>query len=453
MRKIVLLAMGGLLFACQPPKQESRKFLYSSEKLSIDEYSVKDSLRTLTIDSLSSVIPQNKTKIKSSTPFTEKLWQVALSDVESNIVETQNGRYFGAGKQFGVRIYTRDISFSGILGVNQLYPDEVLSSLKVTRNVRLDLAFKVPTGYVIPEIDVEWEELDMKSIDYLHKYHTNCYVRRTDDVVWMWAANDLFDRHPDKAEWDWLYEKGKECFAKLYDPFFDPTDGLYRGQASFIDIHYLHEKTTGYPQEYSIADCVMLKSLSTNCLFYKGLVAMSNACENTGKADEANFWEEKAQALKTAIVKELSFENGTLAYFKSREGQLEPRRGALGTALAVISGIVEGEAAQKAMADYEITWRGVALLNPFYPWKGYYHNNTSWPYVDSFFLWAKEMVDGKDYTDLNAALLARTCVGTGSFHEVTNWTTCEPYGSGSQLWSAAGFINTCMRAGIVELEK
>ena len=451
--KIVLTfwVFGIVLVACQQTKQEKvKKFLYTSENLSMDENCVTDSLRTLTIDSLSKVIPVNQTQIKSSTPLTTKLWQVALSDIESNIVETENGRYFGAGKQFGVRIYTRDISFSGILGINQLYPDEVLNALKVTRNVRLDLAFKVPTGYVVPEIDVEWEEVEMKSIEYLNKYHTNCYVRRTDDVVWMWAANDLFDRHPEKAEWDWLYEKGKECFAKLYNPFYDAEDGLYRGQAAFIDIHYTHSTTTGYPQEYSIADCVMLKSLSANCLFYKGLVAMSNACEKTGKAEEAKEWAAKAEALKTAIVKELSFDDGTLAYFKSREGQLEPRREALGTALSVITGVVEGEAAQKVMANYEVSWHGVPLLNPFYPWKGYYHNNTSWPYVDTFFLWAKEMVDGKDYTDLNAALLARTCVDTGSFHEVTNWTTREPYGSGSQLWSAAGFINTCMRADLVE---
>jgi len=60
---------------------------------------------------------------------------------------------------------------------------------------------------------------------------------------------------------------------------------------------------------------------------------------------------------------------------------------------------------------------------------------------------AKEKAFGIDCTAQNAALLARTCLQDGTFHEVVNMQTKEPFGSSSQLWSAAAFIDVCRRAG------
>ena len=444
---IVLLSL--TLKSCEQ-KQALLKFNYESNYLELTEYFVKDSLRTLTLDSLSDRKPLRSITLKEVNAFSDKLWNVALADIESNLVETENGTYFGAGQKFGIRIYTRDISFSGILGVSQLYPEKILSSLRVTRDIRRRLGFTVPKGYVVPGIEIDWKELDMTSIDFLNENHTNCYTRRTDDVVWLWAANDLFDKNPDLADWEWLYVTGKKFFEEFYNPFFDDSSGLFRGQAAFIDIHYIDALATGYPKEFSISDCVMIKPLSTNCLYYKGLLAMAHACNKTGRDDEAVYWNKKAVSLKNAILDGLRNPDGTFAYFMHKDGSLEPRREALGTALAVITGIVSGEEAEKCLEGYPVTWAGVPLLHPFYPWKGYYHNNTSWPYVDTFFLWAREICEGKDYTGMNAALLARTCIGSGSFHEVVNWTTREPYGSGSQLWSASAYVNTCIRAGLID---
>lgn len=438
-------------FSCNHIKENQGKFVNTSEHLEMGEFFLRDSLRIISIDSLSDRNPSNQSILQGATPFTKKLWKVALADIESNIVETENGRYFGAGKDFGMMIFTRDISFAGILGVNQLYPEEILSSIKVTRDVRLNLGFSVPKGYVVSDLQVDWVELDMTENEFVKKYHTNNYLRRTDDVVWMWAISDLFKKHPKLADWKWFYETGVKCFGTLYDPFLDLNDGLYRGQSAFIDVHFVDRKTTGYPQDFSIGDCVMLKALSTNCIYYKGMLAMADASSRLGYEIEANEWQTRALKLKEAIVKEFSRKDGTLAYFKDKTGKVEDRREALGTALAVITEVVEGEKAQKTMSGYDPTWHGVPLFKPFYPWEGYYHNNTSWPFVDTFFLWAKEIVDNEDYTSLNAGLLARTCIGSGSFHEVTHWSTREPYGSGSQLWSAAAFVNVCYRAGLVNV--
>lgn len=431
----------------------AQKVYYKENNLKLTESFVQDSLRTIDLQSLPTVAPDNQTELSKGTPMMHKLWKIALSDIESNIVQTKDGRYFGAGKDFGLRIYTRDISFSGILGLNRLYPQEMLSSLKTSRDVRLRLGLHVAQGYLVTGMKGNWVEEPMDEKTYLKEYNTNSYTRRTDDVVWMWAIRDLFERNEKLAEWQWVYEVGNECFDKLYSPFFDESDGLYRGQASFVDIHFEQSKATGYPQEFSITDCVSIKTLSTNCLYYEGLQTMAIACRKTGKQSEAKMWEARARQLKDAILSNLRFKDGTFSYFKHINGDLEPRRDALGSALAVVTGIVEGKDAKKCLSDYPVTWAGVPLFFPFYPWAKSYHNNTAWPFVDTFFLWAREIAGYKDCTFQNAALLARTCVKGGSFHEVVNWKTKEPGGSGRQLWSASAFVNVCFRAGWVDSEK
>ena len=74
---------------------------------------------------------------------------------------------------------------------------------------------------------------------------------------------------------------------------------------------------------------------------------------------------------------------------------------------------------------------------------------------------------GGDYTDQNAALLGRSLgtafapkkakanneamwnQGLGSFHEKIPLPSGLIDGSGHQLWSAAAFLNVCIRAGLV----
>ena len=77
----------------------------------------------------------------------------------------------------------------------------------------------------------------------------------------------------------------------------------------------------------------------------------------------------------------------------------------------------------------------------------YVRNNSSWPFVDTFFLKAMELADGQSHVALNAALLAHSCMGEGTFHEVIDYRTREAKGSARQLWTAAAFIDVCQRAG------
>ncbi len=441
-RILIVVLLGLLSTHCT---DTSHDFSYQSENLTLTGFEVEDSLRKTTLQDIPEKTPKNDLVLTEGNDITKKLWKAALADVESNIVETPQGRYFGAGKEFGLLVYTRDISFSGVLALNELYPQEMFSSLKVTRDVRLALGLKVSKGYVVPAIKGNWQEEDISEPEFIREHKTNSYTRRTDDVIWLWAARDLFEKNPALADWDWLYDKGSQSFETLYWPFYDTSDGLFRGQSSFIDIHYTDNKATGYPQDFSVADCVLIKALSTNCLYYQGMLSMAAASERLGKSDDKVLWQERAEKLKQAILSQLDLGNGTFSYFKDKTGNLQPRRDALGSALLVLSGIVEGEDAKKCLAGYPESWAGIPILYPFFPWKTFYHNNTAWPFVDTFYLWAKGIAYGKDYTGYNAALLARTCFDGQTFRELVNFKTREPYRSASQLWTASSFLNVCLR--------
>jgi hypothetical protein len=438
----------------------SQKLLYDKGPLVLKANSLEDGLGRFETADLPNVTPKNTFTLKpSATPLTKKMWDIALHDVELNLITNDYGTYFAAGRRYTDRVYTRDISFAGILGLNALYPKEMMTSLRVTRIVASKMGYKVATEEVVKEIDAPWEAITDDKKQIMAQFKSNSITRRTDDVVWIWAADDLFQSHPEVADWNWFYTNGKNNFELFYAPWYDKTDGLYRGQNTFQDL-----QSEGYPEGYSQADCVLIKSTSTNCLYYKAMLSLSNAAQKCNLPEESKVWTNKAESLKKAILKELLLLDGTFTYFKDRNGKVLPNQHNLGTAFAILFGIVKGEAARKAIDNYPSNQYGTPLIHPFLGDGKGDHNAAAWPFCDTFFLQAKEIAGNEDYTGYNAALLARTMGtkfsdkrdkewgGFGSFHEKVPLPSGLISGSGSQLWTSAAFMNVCLRAKLVELK-
>ena len=293
----------------------------------------------------------------------------------------------------------------------------------------------------------------------MQQFKTNSITRRTDDVVWIWAADDLFAKYPKLADWQWLYSNGKENFKIQYDPWFDDSDGLFRAQPIFQDL-----TSSAYPKGMTISDCVLLKATSTNCIYYKAMLTMAKAAEKLNLKSEAEEWRKRALSLKNAIKKELMFPDGTFTYYKDRNGVKMQNQHNLGTAFAILFNVVEGKDAKKAIENYPITDKGTPLIYPFLTSNRGDHNEASWPFCDTFLMQAKEKVDQKSHVGYNAAILARTMGtklsdkrekdwgGFGSFHEKVELPDGFISGSGQQLWTSAAFINVCLRANLVQLK-
>lgn len=433
---------------------------YLGKKLYMDDKVLKDGIGELASSQLKAKQPK-KDKALGKSELLDKLYQIALWDIEANWVEEGGKIYFGAGRTFGKAVFTRDISIAGLLALNELYPKEMEDSLKYTREARRNTLFKASKDYVIEGIHGPWDITEEET----NIYHCGPITRRSDDIIWIVAMADLIEKKWSKAgeqegskeeDLQWLYDTGQWFFAHLYKYFYDKEDGLYKGQAVFVDVHFPHMKSNGYPLAWSISDCANVKATSTNATYKKAMDIMAMAAAALGDHEGEAYWSQRSNKLKNSILEQLTLQDGSLAYYKDSKGNVPKRRDALGTAFAVLFDVVEGTGAEQMMKSYPQGEWGIPLFDPFFErakedegytviHDGIYHNETSWGFVDTLFLQAYEKATGISQREFNVALLARYCRPHSSFREVVNFNTTEPFGSESQLWTAAAFINACSR--------
>lgn len=427
--------------------------IYQHPSLQLTETGLIDEFGTITLEDLPTHEGEIPFGLKKPTPFLNKLWRCALFDFKSNLVSCEDGTYLaagGRGKGWNGIIFPRDLAYSGILGLDALFPDVMWGCLQISRKARLNTGMWVNQNHYHPDLPFRLMDASQQPPEKSNRTHTT--ARGTDDVLWLWWAEDLFVRHSNYSSsenWQWLYETGIRCFQEIYDHFYDEETGLYRGQCTFVDI-----ADNGYPPSFgrdtieAKRNCLMIRPTSTNCLYYKGFVVMAKAARKLGLHDEASGWEQRANHLKRAIRTQLLLPEGTLSYFMHEDGHLEPRQHCLATALAILLDVIEGDDAIKAIEHYPVTWWGVPLLHPFYAEGSCHHNNTAWPFCDAFFLRAREKALGIDETERELALLARTCRG-GTFREYTSALNKGPVGKEAQLWTLAPLLGSCHAKGWV----
>ena len=426
-----------------------------------------------------------------------RAWEArALADLDSNT----SGELLGAGAEFGLFEFTRDVALSGLIAVNRLRPYLMRSSLRHTRLVRAEVGWRCPqnsSALDLSGMPFKPENLDQQAFRF--KYRSADLSRRTDDVVWLWAYRDLLDAEPtlggDLREWAWLLETGEVAFAKTYDRLLDPADGLYRGQACFVDIMMCGYPSADPPADArdhsdffvrhidgpadggsdfdpatattdprgqaarpwewrfgrvpaSLISCITLKAASTNALYVLGMNALAEAARRVGRPASAARWTERAESLAQRVRETFLLSDGRLAYFKAADGQLEKRLHALGTAFCVLAHVVEDNEARVALDHHPVRWWGVPLFHPFYEDNPHvYHNLSAWPFVDAFFHRARREAFG-EAEDIRRwlALAGRACRDERGFRELTDARTGKLRGSGHQLWSAAGFLGALLEA-------
>ena len=455
---------------------------YYGSYLTLTEDTLIDNIGVVSAEKLLERQPKKQLATKELTPIVKKMVNIALHDIEENMVVAPDGtKFFGAGRQFTTAVFTRDVALSSLLALNELHPALAIQSLEYTRKVRRNTGFKAPhEEYTVRDIvprheEDKWEVVDLPEDELAKMFPAGALSRRTDDVVWIWAYFDLLQRTDAPVEkYEWLYEEALYFFDRFYECFLDERYGLYRGQSPFIDVHFPEMKANGYPLNWTIGDCCHIITTALNSMYKIAMDCLSKTAKLLGKDEEAKEWDERAELLRCRMIQHLEQEDGTLAYYIDRLGNRPYRREALGTALAVFAGIQSEEKACKSMESYPMTDHGMPLMHPFLDhseqlkthhtytghrilekethYAGVYHNDTSWAFVDAFFCMAYEQATGKDIKDYALAVLARNCRNDNesTFTEVTNFNTQKPFGSHAQLWSACGFINVLLRGNYIK---
>lgn len=410
-----------------------------------------------------------------------KAWDLAVFEAESNIKPCPyGGEYFTAGGRGGWydMLFGQDTVACGLLAFNRLYPEVMKNQIRSYVLARLNIGFMCPEGWELQNcekaIPLHMNVWQPDSREFCNRYHMSPALNRTgQDVGWLWTAGDLFDLHGDRMDWAWLYGMGNIFFDYFYKPFYDEADGLYFGQASFIDVGW-----NGYPFALDGLDkqsernkAVWIKTPSCNALYVRGMDVMAHAARVLGRDEDARHWQEKADCLRKAIRDHLRLSDGTFAYFKHKDGHLEPRCEALGAAYCILADVVTGQDAVKALAAHTLQFSdvGVSLFYPFIEENpGIYHNRAAWPFASTFYYLAKEKVTGESCLQSDATQLANAivipqkvngnCQGTpedyqtGSFMEYVAWEEKEARGTCAQCFTISAFMNLCLRNGWLDRE-
>ena len=410
-----------------------------------------------------------------------KAWELAVFEAESNIKPCPyGGEYFTAGGRGGWydMLFGQDTVACGLLAFNRLYPEVMKNQIRSYVLARLNIGFMCPEGWELQNcekaIPLHMNVWQPDSREFCNRYHMSPALNRTgQDVGWLWTAGDLFDLHGDRMDWAWLYGMGNIFFDYFYKPFYDEADGLYFGQASFIDVGW-----NGYPFALEGLDkqsernkAVWIKTPSCNALYVRGMDVMAHAARVLGRDEDARHWQEKADCLRKAIRDHLRLPDGTFAYFKHKDGHLEPRCEALGAAYCILADVVTGQDAVKALAAHTLQFSdvGVSLFYPFIEENpGIYHNRAAWPFASTFYYLAKEKVTGESCLQHDATQLANAivipkkvngnCQGapedyqTGSFMEYVAWEEKEARGTCAQCFTISAFMNLCLRNGWLDRE-
>ena len=119
----------------------------------------------------------------------EKAWILAKQDVQKNYcMDTRFGKTFAAGAYGGFSgwrglAFNRDTTFAGLLALNSLYPEEMLTSYKTIRRVRLNLGWNCYPDFVLHGIDGVIVHEDLSLDDFRRQYCKASAINKTDDVV------------------------------------------------------------------------------------------------------------------------------------------------------------------------------------------------------------------------------------------------------------------------------
>ena len=342
------------------------------------------------------------------------------------------GSVFWAGYGFYTYLYDRDVAYSSWLGTAWSQPEVVASHLKYLRGLRKKIGLKVAIGHEIPIPGIPTEQTGMTHEAMSDKYNTQCYTRRTDDIVWLLGLWEVFKVTRDESLLAYMLEEFAYFDEHFYRYFLDNKIGLYRGQSTFIDV-------SGAPYGgRSPGQTVMLKALSTNCLYVGGFEILRQAAAWQGRSDLADAFRKRRDDLAEAIRTHFGAVN--YQHYLDDEGGSSGRQEVLGLAFLTLFNVLPLEEGAKLLASYHDGDFGRPLLWPFCGSSRIYHDNATWPFANTIFALAEYKAGNKQ------AVIRKTMGGlcrhslNGNFNEVIEWKNGRFVGCPGYIWSAASYL-------------
>jgi len=206
---------------------------------------------------------------------TDKLKSLSLDIIKSNLVDCkiQKGQKCFVAGSFWNQFWVRDTSYSSLMGLYKLYPDELKNTFKEL------VLMNGNKGY--PDQD---PASDFGRFPY-----------QTDSVIWVIGAFEAAKQTHDEDFRKYVYEVGKKMFVK-WKSAEDKRDGLIFGAPSFLD------SWASFPKEWQGKPKVFLKNkfLSTNVLWLRFQEILLWESKYYGEISDTDF-EKKLVSLRGKI--------------------------------------------------------------------------------------------------------------------------------------------------------
>ncbi|WP_458069699.1 MGH1-like glycoside hydrolase domain-containing protein [Rhodanobacter sp. BL-MT-08] len=210
----------------------------------------------------------------------------------------------------------------------------------------------------------------------------------TDRVVWFLGARHLLDDPAFAAQ---VYPALRHTLAQDRTYAFDARFGLYRGETSFLD--WREQSYPAWTQNNVVAIAQSF-ALSTNVLHYGALQMAAALGSSHGDSAAAADYRAQAAALKSAINARFWRDDRHLYMsYIGGDGTPYDSYDLLGIALAITSGVAEGDRARQALANYPTWPAGSPVIWPERVDQPIYHNRAIWPFVSAYALRAARRVD------------------------------------------------------------
>jgi hypothetical protein len=377
------------------------------------------------------------------------LYALAIHEAKQNSVSQIKDWGYNNDKPFDLEgfetgrawhyIWTRDLSYATHLGLASFDPERAARTLLFKAS---GLKPSVQGGFTNQIVQ------DTGS--------GGSYPISTDRTVWALAVAELLK---------YLPEERSKAFAGQIYPFlrdtleqdrvlvFDPKDGLYRGEQSFLDW-----RNQTYPQSTgsNVVSIGLSKALSVNVANHFALELASQLARQLGKREEEKRYGQWASALKSAINTRFYDARAglysTYLYTDFDHPVRANRYDLLGESLAILLDVAPEDRAKQAIRSYPIGRYGPPVVWPQERSTEIYHNMAIWPFVTAYWTKAARKADNPEAVDRGINSLVRGAALNLSNMENLDMVSGKPWAkqwdlsgppinSHRQIWSVAGYLS------------
>lgn len=384
----------------------------------------------------------------TGSPLFDALFAQAVDDARLNAVSSiRDGAYrygepipcecFQTGEKW-TYVWTRDVSYATHLGLATLDPERAATTLLYKVSPFRD-------GVALPE------GLPADSLQIVQDTGSGgSWPVSTDRVSWAFGAEALLATlHGDAraAFADTAFRALSGTIEADRLAAFDPADGLYRGEQSFLD---WRDQTYAPWVIDDLTTIATSKALSTNACHFKALGLAARLAAERGDKATADRYAAWAADLRVAIDRGFWVEGkGLYASITTPDSPAQPveKFDMLGLSLAILTGIAGRDRARRILLSYPHVPFGVPVYYPAQPDIFCYHNRAIWPFVTAYELLAAVEVEAVAAVDHAFDSLVRAAALNLDNVENQEWLTGRTWfddgpciSSARQLWSVGGYL-------------